>query len=277
MVVMRQARREHRPRLTRLEWVTAGVGGSLLAALCLAWASYLLSGHAVVRLLYEQGWGWRFDADLSTYLWTADRRMYAEVIRPLLLAAGPACLALVWALRRTGIFNPVVTFWCALPAVQRAAIAGCCVLLVAGHAVNRPRELFPFVRWSMYTGVFEPAALTAYDLRGVSPDGGRVPINVGRTVPSIHRGAPRKFTETAQAALAGEPSPGALEALDAFATAVARLHAETTGTTLVGAEVIETRLVRSSSGEFVRVVTVARTIPMTSGTGDRARRQAPPP
>jgi hypothetical protein len=136
-----------------------------------------------------------------------------------------------------------------------------CSVVFVGHVLNRGRQLFPFVRWGMYDSVYEPVRIEAYEIYGVAQQGERVHINIGRTLPPIRRGAPQKFTQTAQRL---EKTGAAADALvvDQVAWSVASRYAELNGTFFTSVEVVKEIVYRDSPGKYRRSSHVVRVIPL---------------
>ena len=251
--------------------MSAGV--LLIAAFFLSYLGYVIVGHSVLRVLYRAGVT-RNVADLTDWLRRGDRAFDYFFTRRLLAGAGLGVVLVCWSMRRTGLFSDIRAFWRASAGAPRAVFIGLLGFVIAGHYLDRNRDLFPFVRWGMYTGVFEPAQMDMFDLYAVTAGGERHLVNIGRTLPSIHRGAPRAFSEyagrrsTNDDTEAQQPGPVQnLASLDQTALAVARLYADLHGLTLVAAEVVEEIVHRDAPAQYHRSSQLVRHIDVTAGPG----------
>lgn len=106
--------------------------------------------------------------------------------------------------------------------LQRAAVAGCLVLLVLGQFVGGGRHTFPFVRFAMFTDPGPPDA-HYYSYLGLTRAGRSVQVDPVALYPSLDRGrfAGRLF-ESAEAAIAGGSGSAAGEAYDDLLLALLR-------------------------------------------------------
>ena len=264
--------------LTRAERTALFAGVLLIAAFFLTYLGYVLVGHSVLRVFYQTGVTTRNVADLTDWLGRGDRAFDYFFGRRLLAGAGLGAMLVCWSMRRTELFDDIRAFWRVSAGAPRAVFIGLLGLVVAGHYLDRNRELFPFVRWGMYTGVFEPAQMNMFDLYAVTAGGERHLVNIGRTLPSIHRGAPRAFSEYAgrrsedddTAATTGPVQN--LASLDETALAVARLYADLHGLTLEAAEVVEEIVHRDAPAQYYRSSRLIRHIDVAAGTAADAGR-----
>jgi hypothetical protein len=142
-----------------------------------------------------------------------------------------------------------------------------CTMVLGGHVINRERQLFPFVRWNMYASKYEPKRLEAFEIYGVTQSGQRVHINIGQTLPSIRRGAPKQFTRSARR-LEKTGANGDALIVDQVTSSVASLYAELHGLTFTSVEVVKEIVYRDAPGEYRRSSHVFRTGPLRRATGD---------
>lgn len=257
--------------ITRAELTALIAGVLLIAAWFASYFGYLLIGHWVLRILYQSRAASQDVADLTDWLTRGDRAFDHFIGRRLLVGAGFGVLLACWSTRRTELFDDVRAFWRASAGAPRLVFVGLLSLVIAGQYLHRNRELFPFVQWGMYTGVYEPAQMDMFDLYAITAGGERHLVNIGRTLPSIHRGAPRAFSEYAghrgedDDAEAGQPDPTQnLAPLDETAVAVAKLYAELHGQTLVAAEVVEETVHRDAPSQYHRSSRLVRHIDVTA-------------
>ncbi len=246
-----------------------GLAGLLaIGAFLSAYLVYTMIGPLrAVEIFGESGPAWHPERDGSGPRLDLLGRL---VSRPLILGALAGAAALVWSLRRTPLFDGVRAFGRANAGLPLAVLGTLCGLVIAGHAMGRPRSLFPFPRWGMYSGAYQPSVIFSYDPYGVTAGGERILINVARTIPSTHRGAPRRFTETSEPVARGAASPEEARLLDDIAVSVARLHGSLHHTVYVAVEVVETQLHRVNPGRFRRASRLIRTIPLPAdGPGPR--------
>lgn len=179
-------------------------------------------------------------------------------------------IGFVWSLHRTNPFDGLLAFWRGIPAIQKIAMLGLCTMVLAGHLVRRDRQLFPFVQWSMYDTLYEPDRMEAFEMYGITQSGERVHINIGRTLPPLRRGAPMKFTQTAQRLEAGAAADALL--VDEAVASVASLYEELNRTTFTAVEVVKEIVYRDAPGVYRRSTHVVRTIPLRglkSRSGER--------
>jgi len=241
------------------------VGLAYLGVLVAAYAAYITLGHALLGAAYDAPWLWKPQADLRSYERAADLRVHRYLFRPLLIGLPFVLALLVWAFWRGPALRHVRTFVRALPVSQRVTLAALALLLLAGQAADDKRSLFPFARWGMYGHAYEPDRMTMYDLYGVTETGERVLINIGRTLPSIQRGAPRRFTETARILRPGPdgaPPSGDLRHLDDVALSIAGLYGSLHGLSFTGVEIVETNVDVEGPRVYRRTTEHVRSVPL---------------
>jgi hypothetical protein len=251
--------------LPRAERYAAVLAAGYLFLLLAAYACYLALGHTLLGWAYVSPWLWEPRAELDAYREAADLRVHRFLFVPLLLGLPLALGLLVWAFRRGPLLSGVTAFWHTLPRPHRFALTTLVVLLFAGQAFNDKRALFPFARWGMYGRAYEPDRMRMYDLYGVTPSGERTLINIGRTLPSIQRGAPRRFTETARVLRRDPPAaPTAdeIERLDEAAVAIAAVFERLHGVSFAALEVVEETVYVDEPRTYRRASEVVRTIPL---------------
>lgn len=251
-------------RATRRERWAARVGWTYIGGLLTAYAAYLLLAHTALGLAYASPWLWEPAAPLASYRDALDLRAQRFLFRPLLLGLPVALGLLAWAYRDGPTVRAVRDFWRTLPAPHRAVPVVLVGLVLLGQALDDKRALFPFARWSMYGRAYEPERITMYDLYGVTPSGEHVLINVARTFPPIHRGAPRKFSETARVWSPDEEAPPeALARAEEAALAIGRYYEDLHGLSFTALEVVEERVDVEGPGAYRRSRAVVRTLPLT--------------
>jgi hypothetical protein len=106
--------------------------------------------------------------------------------------------------------------------LQRAAVAGCLLLLVLGQFVGGGRHTFPFVRFAMFTDPGPPDA--RYDsYLGLTRAGRSVQVDPVALYPSLGRGRfAGRLAESAEAAIAGGRGSAAGQAYDDLLLALLR-------------------------------------------------------
>jgi hypothetical protein len=171
---------------------------------------------------------------------------------------------------KPNIFDRLLTFWRGVPRPEKATTLFLCLAVLAGHVVHRDRQLFPFVRWGMYDTRYEPDAMVAFEMYGITNTGERIHINIGRTLPDIRRGAPMKFTQIAAQA---EDRGAAVDArlLAEVVSSVALLHEEVNRTTFTAVEVVKEIIYRDAPGVYRRSSHAVGTVPLrrvTSRSGE---------
>ena len=259
--------------LPRAERYAAILGAGYLVFLLVAYALYLTLGHASLGWAYSSPWLWEPRAELGAYREAADLRVHRFLFVPLLLGLPLALGLLVWAFRRGPLLSGIAAFWHALPRPHCYALATLVLLLFTGQALDDKRALFPFARWSMYGHPYEPDRMTMYDLYGVTLSGERVLINIGRTFPSIQRGAPRKFAETA--AVLRPPPPAAasdIRPVDEAALAIAGVYEALHGIDFSRLEIVETSVRAEAPYAYRRTSELVRSLP---APGDPPAADAP--
>jgi hypothetical protein len=240
--------------LPRRERAGLLAGTALIAAFVGAHATYLLVGHRIVGLMFAHEIVIGPRSPLDAWLEGADRRFTAHVGIPLLFAALAGVALVAWSLRSAPPLAGIREFWRSIAGAPRVAMVCLCLALVTGHVLNHNRLTFPFVRWDMYTGRYEPARFSTFDLYVITTDGRRSLVNIGRTIPSIHRGAPAAFMRYEQARLAGgtPEDPG-----QDLAIAIARLYGELHDLSVARIEVVE-KVVERDATEYRRSMRVVR-------------------
>lgn len=151
-----------------------------------------------------------------------------------------------------------------------------CAVVLAGHVAGRDRQLFPFVRWGMYDTRYEPEVMVAFEMYGITPEGERLHINIGRTVPSIRRGAPMKFTRVAGRL----ESPGTTEdtlLVEEVISSVASLYGELGGIAFTRVEVVKEVIHRDAPGVYRRSTEAVGSFPMRQATSRRRDRRTSSP
>jgi hypothetical protein len=81
---------------------------------------------------------------------------------------------------------PVRQFLASLPRAHTAVAVAIVALLVLGHTLGLHRVTFPFVRWDMFTWVYEPERVVFHQMIGIRPDGTQIPLNFAHIAPSLH-------------------------------------------------------------------------------------------
>jgi hypothetical protein len=105
---------------------------------------------------------------------------------------------------------------------QRAAVAGCLLLLVMGQFVGGGRHTFPFVRFAMFTDPGPPDT-HHYSYLGLTRTGRSVRVDPVALYPSLDRGRfVGRLFDSAEAAIAGGSGSGAGEAYDDLLLALLR-------------------------------------------------------
>ena len=140
-----------------------------------------------------------------------------------------------------------------------------CAAVLAGHVAGRDRQLFPFVRWGMYDTRYEPDVMVAFEMYGITPEGERLHINIGRTVPSIRRGAPMKFTQVAGRLASTRTAEDTL-IVEEVISSIASLYEELNGSTFTRVEVVKEVIQRDAPGGYRRSTEVVGSFPMRQGT-----------
>jgi hypothetical protein len=152
-------------------------------------------------------------------------------------------------------------FWRSVPWPQKAATLMLCAAVLAGHVAHRDRQLFPFVRWGMYDTRYEPEVMVAFEMYGITQEGARRHINIGRTVPSIRRGAPMKFTQAAGRLESNGTAEDSLVVREVI-SAVASLYGELNGITVTRVEVVKEVIHRDAPGAYRRSTEVVASFPV---------------
>jgi multisubunit Na+/H+ antiporter MnhB subunit len=105
---------------------------------------------------------------------------------------------------------------------QRAAVAGCLLLLVLGQFVGGGRHTFPFVRFAMFTDPGPPDA-RYFSYLGLTRAGRSVQVDPVALYPSLDRGRfAGRLVDSAEAAIAGGSGSAAGEAYDDLLLALVR-------------------------------------------------------
>jgi hypothetical protein len=247
------------------ERYAAFVGLAYVASLVVAYAFYIALGHMLLGVAYASPWLWEPSAELRAYEQAADLRVHRYLFRPLLIGLPIALGIGAWAFRRGPVLIGFRMFLRDLPTPHRALLGLLVVLLLAGQALDDKRALFPFARWSMYGRAYEPERMTMYDLYGVTESGERVLINIGRALPSIQRGAPRRLTETARALRLpppASPSAGDLQRVDEVAIAIAAVYQALHGATFTAVEIVEENVHVEGPRVYRRTSERVRSVPL---------------
>jgi hypothetical protein len=106
--------------------------------------------------------------------------------------------------------------------LQRAAVAGCLLLLALGQFVGGGRHTFPFVRFAMFTDP-GPAEARYYSYLGLTRSGRSVQVDPVALYPSLDRGRfAGRLSDSAEAAIAGGSGSPAGEAYDDLLSALLR-------------------------------------------------------
>ena len=239
----------------------------MIVGFLLAYGSYLVLGHSLLRVAYSSTSLLDQSYQPSRYFDAADSLSTRLLFRPLLFSALMGVATVAWAFRNTGLFDDIVAFWRSNHGAPRTALVVLCGIFLIGHFADRDRSFFPFIRWGMYAEKYEPKEIKTFDLYGITPQGKRIHINIGRTIPSIHRGAPRRFSETAEPVANGTASAAEISVLDDTASSIATLYAEIHDIPLDFAAVVEEMIYRDGPGAYRRSSHLVRTIPLRHADG----------
>ena len=251
--------------LPKRERIAAIAGMTMIAGFFLAYGSYLVLGHSLLRIAYSSTSLLNRSYELSRYFDAADSLSTRLLFRPLLFSALMGVATVVWAFRNTSLFDDIVAFWRSNRGAPRTAMVVLCSIFLIGHFADRARGSFPFIRWGMYAEKYEAKEIKTFDLYGINPQGKRIHINIGRTIPSIQRGAPRRFSETAEPVANGTASAAEISVLDDTASSIATLYSEIHHVALDFAAVIEETIYRDGPGAYRRSSQLVRTISLRHG------------
>ncbi len=97
-------------------------------------------------------------------------------------------------------------------------------LLIVGHLVNQSRSTFPFVRWAMYTDVYEPDSMEWGKFRAGLANGDEVWINPAIEFPSLSRNFFDRLYDLSQSASKNTLTPKGEYAFDELMRALAEQH-----------------------------------------------------
>lgn len=97
-------------------------------------------------------------------------------------------IAIVIVFLAAMLMLPSVKVWFArMSRSERRIVIAVVLLLVAGQLIAQSRKTFPFVRWSMYTEIFENQPIEVGKFQALHADGTTHWINPVRYYPSISR------------------------------------------------------------------------------------------
>lgn len=115
-----------------------------------------------------------------------------------LAICGPVILFLAW--------QPIFSFFAALPRWHRAICWGFLALVLCGHLANCPRQTFPLMDWQMFTRSWNAETIVHYEFVATLADGTTTRLNPPRVIPSLDQGrfyvGHRAFAEVVR----GEPN-----------------------------------------------------------------------
>jgi hypothetical protein len=180
-----------------------------------------------------------------------------------------ACADLVGAVTKKHIFEGLSHFWRGVPRPQKTTMLLVGTLVLAGHLLHQDRRLFPFVRWGMYDTRYEPETMVAFEMYGITRAGERHHINIARTLPSIRRGAPMKFTRIVEEMERTGAAPAA-RLVEEVASSVATLQGESSRRTFTAVEIVKEIIHRDGPGMYRRDTQVLRRVslrPVASHAG----------
>ena len=99
-------------------------------------------------------------------------------------------------------------------------------LMFAGQALNESRKMFPFVRWAMYTEIYDDPVVTNGKFRALHADGQMTWVNPTRHYPSLSRNNHDRVDLAISKIQKGELSKYVSQLFDEYMSALGTRHSQ---------------------------------------------------
>lgn len=159
----------------------------------------------------------------------------------------------------------VVRHWLSeIGAVNRNAIIALLALLVIGQAMNESRKLFPFVRWGMYTEIYDDEKVLIGKFQALHANGEYSWVNPTVYYPSLARNNHDRVQYIMTQLRDGELSPQVTRLFDEYMLALGVRHAARHRANPVVEIHAVLQAIESSNHQVFRTNHIVRTVQLES-------------